>query len=164
MPFTDDLIKNNQSYAAASFGHSGIPAVPAKHVAVVTCMDARIDVFGVLGLKEGDAHIIRNAGGVVTEDVIRSLTISQRVLGTCEIVLIHHTDCGMLSVSNGELQDQIEADAGVRPSFDLGAFDDLETDVRESIARIQASPFIPDKTAIRGFVLDLETGELAEVV
>ncbi|MEX2587917.1 MAG: carbonic anhydrase [Actinomycetota bacterium] len=166
MTSTDDLIKNNQSYAAASssFSRANASATPMKRVAVVACMDARVNVFELLGLQEGDAHVIRNAGGVVTDDVIRSLTISQRLLGTREVVLIHHTDCGMLSVAEEELRAEIEADTGVRPPFDLGVFDDLEADVRESIARIQASLFIPNKTAVRGFVLDLKTGELNEVV
>lgn len=164
MASTDDLIKNSQRFARTSFGRLDVPVAPAKRVAVVTCMDARINVFELLGLEEGDAHVVRNAGGVVTEDVIRSLTLSQRLLGTEEIILIHHTDCGMLSVTEGQMLAEIEADAGVRPSFELGAFDDLETDVRESIARIQASPFIPNRQAVRGFVLDLTTGELGEVV
>lgn len=162
MTLTDELVKKNQAYAA-SFDQPRLPAAPGWKVAVVTCMDARINVFGVLGLQEGDAHVIRNAGGVVTEDVIRSLVISQRLLGTSEIVLIHHTDCGMLTFSDDAVKAEIETDTGIRPPFALESFSDLEEDVFQSIARIRSNPFIPNKDAIRGFVLDIRTGKLSEV-
>jgi carbonic anhydrase len=159
---TDTFVANSERYAA-SFDKGDLPMPPALHTAVVACMDARLNPYAVLGLSEGDAHIIRNAGGVVTDDVIRSLTISQRLLGTSEIVLIHHTDCGMLTFRDDDLKAQIEADTGIRPSFALEAFTDLDADVRQSIARIKASPFIPDKDSIRGFVYEVETGRLREV-
>src|SRR5438105_4627727 len=162
MSVTDDLVRNNQSYAG-SFKKGDLPLPPAKHVAVLACMDARLDVHKILGLQEGDSHVIRNAGGVVTDDVIRSLAISQRLLGTTEIVLIHHTDCGMLTFRDDELKAQIEADTGIRPPFALEAFPDLDGDVRQSIARIKASPFVPNKGSIRGFVYEVETGRLREV-
>ena len=136
---------------------------PAKKVSIVACMDARIETGRLLGLEEGDAHVIRNAGGVVTDDVIRSLAISQRLLGTQEIILIHHTDCGMLTFRDDEVKAQIEADTGLRPPFALEAFSAPEDDVRQSIRRIQASPFVPHKDKIRGFVYDVETGHLNEV-
>ncbi len=136
---------------------------PAKKVAVIACMDARVNVYGALGLSEGDAHVIRNAGGVVTEDEIRSLAISQRLLGTEEIILIHHTDCGMLTFRDDDLRDAIEQDTGIRPPWAPEAFADLEGDVRQSIARIHASPFIPNKASVRGFVYEVETGKLREV-
>jgi carbonic anhydrase len=136
---------------------------PGKGVAVVACMDARLNVYGMLGIEEGDAHVIRNAGGVVTDDEIRSLVISQRLLGTREIVLIHHTDCGMLTFTDDVVKDQIQADTGIRPDFALESFPDLDEDVRQSMARIQASPFIPHKDAVRGFVYEVETGRLREV-
>ena len=132
-------------------------------LAIVTCMDARLDVFSALGLRAGDAHVLRNAGGVVTDDVIRSLILSQRLLGTEEILLIHHTNCGMVTFRDDELKAQIYAETGVRPPFALEAFPDLDDDVRQSIARIQASPFLPKKDAVRGFVYEVETGKLREV-
>src|SRR5437868_9282955 len=150
MRVTDELLKNNETYAR-SFDKGSLPLPPARKLAVLACMDARLHVSKILGLKEGDAHVIRNAGGVVTDDVIRSLTISQRLLGTNEIILIHHTDCGMLTFHDDEVKAQIEADTGIRPPFALEAFGDLDADVRQSIARIKASPFIPNKDAIRGF-------------
>jgi carbonic anhydrase len=159
---TDTFVANAERYAA-SFDQGDLPMPPASHAAVVACMDARLNPYGVLGLSEGDAHVIRNAGGVVTDDVIRSLAISQRLLGTNEIILIHHTDCGMLTFRDDDLKAQIEADTGIRPSFALEAFSDLDADVRQSIARIKASPFIPDKDSIRGFVYEVETGRLREV-
>jgi carbonic anhydrase len=159
---TDDLLRNNQDYAA-SFSSGDLPMPPATQVAVVACMDARLSVYGILGLREGDAHVIRNAGGVVTDDVIRSLTISQRLLGTREVILIHHTDCGMLTFKDDEVKADIEADTGLRPPFALEAFSDLDQDVRQSIARIKASPFVPRKESVRGFVLDVRTGALREV-
>lgn len=161
MTATDDLVGNAASFAAA-FDQAELPAVPARRVAVVACMDARLNVYAVLGLHEGDAHVIRNAGGVVTDDVIRSLTISQRLLGTTEIVLIHHTECGMLTFSDDEFRAALEADTGLRPPWAAESFPDLTGDVRQSIRRIEASPFLPSK-AVRGFVYDVRTGRLDEV-
>ena len=163
MTVTDQLLANAEAYAA-SFDKGDLPMPPAGHVAVVACMDARLNPYGILGLSEGDAHIIRNAGGVVTDDAIRSLTISQRLLGTTEIILIHHTDCGMLTFRDDEVKDQIEADTGIRPPFALEAFPDVDEDVRQSIARIKASPFVPRKDGIRGFVYEVEKGILREVL
>src|SRR6266581_4725108 len=162
MSVSDELLRNNERYAA-SFDKGGLPLPPGQHVAVVACMDARLNVYGILGLQEGEAHVIRNAGGVVTDDVIRSLTISQRLLGTREIILIHHTDCGMLTFTDDEVKAQIEADTGIRPPFALEAFGDVDADVRQSIARIKASPFVPSKDSIRGFVYEVETGRLREI-
>ena len=162
MSATDDLLRNNEAYAEA-FEKGDLPLPPARGVAVVACMDARLDVHKILGLEEGDAHVIRNAGGVITDDEIRSLAISQRLLGTTEIVLIHHTDCGMLTFSDDELKQQIQEDVGVKPHFSMESFSDLEEDVRQSIARIQHSPFVPHKNAVRGFVYEVETGRLREV-
>jgi carbonic anhydrase len=159
---TDELLRNNADYAAA-FQAGDLPLPPAAQVAVVACMDARLNPYGALGLSEGDAHIIRNAGGVVTDDAIRSLTISQRLLGTREIILIHHTDCGMLTFNDDDVKAAIEKDTGLRPPFALEAFSDLDDDVRQSIRRIQASPFIPNKESVRGFVYDVGTGQLREV-
>ena len=162
MSVTDDLLQNNERYSE-DFDKGDLPLPPAKGVAVVACMDARLNVYGMLGLQEGDAHVIRNAGGVITDDEIRSLAISQRLLGTREIILIHHTDCGMLTFSDDELKAQIHEEAGIKPHFSMEAFSDLEEDVRQSIARIQASPFIPHKGSVRGFVYEVETGRLREV-
>jgi carbonic anhydrase len=159
---TDELLANNEKYAA-NFAKGELPMPPGKKVAVVACMDARLDPARTLGLEEGDAHVIRNAGGVVSDDAIRSLVISQRLLGTEEIILIHHTDCGMLTFTDGAVKDSIEADTGIRPHFALEAFSDLDTDIRQSIARIKASPFVPNKNNIRGFVYEVETGKLREV-
>jgi len=162
MSATDQFLVANDAYAS-DFQHGDKPLPPAKKVAVVACMDARIETGALLGLNEGDAHVIRNAGGVVTEDVIRSLTISQRLLGTEEIVLIHHTDCGMLTFKDDEVKDQILKDTGLRPDFALEAFPNLEDDVRQSIKRIKSSPFVPKTDRIRGFVYQVETGKLKEV-
>ena len=162
MSATDDFLANNARYADR-FDKGDVPLPPGRKTAVVACMDARIETGALLGLKEGDAHVIRNAGGVVTDDVLRSLTISQRLLGTREIILIHHTDCGMVTFSDDAVKAQIEADTGVRPSFALEAFPDAEEDVRQSIRRIEACPFIPEKGQIRGFVYDVATGKLNEV-
>jgi len=160
MSVTDDLLTNNATYAASFAGP--LPLPPAKHVAVVACMDARLNVYALLGLNEGEAHVIRNAGGVVTEDEIRSLAISQRLLGTEEIILIHHTDCGMLTFTDDDFKQSILDDTGVKPAWAAEAFADLDDDVRQSIARIEASPFVPKKN-VRGFVFDVATGELREV-
>jgi carbonic anhydrase len=161
MTVTDDLLANNAGYVASFAGP--LPLPPAKQVAVVACMDARLDVYRVLGLNEGDAHVIRNAGGVITEDEIRSLAISQRLLGTREIILIHHTDCGMLTFTDDEFKQSIQDDTGIKPAWAAEAFGDLEQDVRQSIARINASPFVPVKDSVRGFVFDVATGQLNEV-
>jgi carbonic anhydrase len=158
---TDEFLARNQHYAASFTGP--LPLPPARHVAVVACMDARLDPQAVLGLAEGDAHVIRNAGGVVTEDAIRSLAISQRLLGTTEIILIHHTDCGMLTFTDDAFKQQVLDDTGLRPAWAAEAFGDLDADVRQSIARIQASPFVPHKDHVRGFVFDVATGQLNEV-
>ena len=162
MTVTDDLLENNARYAD-SFDKGDLPLPPGRGLAVVACMDARLDTHKLLGLVEGDAHVIRNAGGVVSDDVVRSLTISQRLLGTSEIILIHHTDCGMVTFKDDDVKDAIEADTGIRPSFAMEAFPDLEQDVRQSISRIMASPFVPVKDNIRGFVYDCATGKLNEV-
>jgi carbonic anhydrase len=157
----EDLLGNNERYAA-SFGGL-LPMPPALHVAVLACMDARLDVYAMLGLTEGQAHVIRNAGGVATDDAVRSLVISQRLLGTREVILVHHTDCGMLTFRDDELKEQIRADTGIRPPFSLEAFPDPDDDVRQTIARIESSPFIPYKDAIRGYVFEVDTGRLREV-
>jgi len=162
MSVTDELLRNAERYAE-SFDKRDLPLSPAKKVAVVACMDARLLPSRVLGLQEGDAHIIRNAGGVVTDDEIRSLAISQRLLGTEEIILIHHTDCGMLTFTDDEFKRSVQDDTGIKPEWAAEAFTDLDEDVRQSIARIKASPFVPRKHSIRGFVYEVETGRLREV-
>ena len=162
MSVTDELLRNSERYADA-FDKGNLPLSPSKPLVVVACMDARLNPYGVLGLQEGDVHVVRNAGGVITDDVIRSLTISQRLLGTREILLIHHTDCGMLTFKDDDVKAQIEAEVGFRPPFALEAFPDPDEDVRQSIARIKASPFIPHKDSVRGFVYDVKTGRLREV-
>ena len=162
MTVTDELLRNNARYAEG-FDKGDLPLPPAKGVAVVACMDARLHVSKILGLGEGDAHIIRNAGGVVTDDEIRSLAISQRLLGTREIILIHHTDCGMLTFKDDEFRHQIQEETGVRPAWAAEAFSDLDEDVRQNIARIKVSPFIPYKDSVRGFIYEVETGKLREV-
>ena len=162
MTVTDELLRNNAEFAS-TFSKGDLPMPPGKHLAVVACMDARLNVYALLGLEEGQAHVIRNAGGVVTEDVIRSLAISQRLLGTNEVILVHHTDCGMLTFTDDQVKADIEADTGLRPHFALEAFSDLERDIRQSIARIKASPFVPNKDSVRGFVFDVTTGKLQEV-
>ena len=162
MTVTDELLRNNADFAS-SFAKGDLPMPPGKGLAVVACMDARLNVYALLGLQEGEAHVIRNAGGVVTEDVIRSLAISQRLLGTNEVILVHHTDCGMLTFTDDQVKADIEADTGLRPHFALEAFSDLERDIRQSIARIKASPFVPNKDSVRGFIFDVTTGKLQEV-
>ncbi|MCW2908319.1 MAG: carbonic anhydrase [Actinomycetia bacterium] len=161
MTATDELLANNDRYAE-SFG-GPLPLPPSKHLAVVACMDARLNVYAILGLNDGEAHVIRNAGGVVTDDEIRSLTISQRLLGTQEIILIHHTECGMLTFTDDDFKASIQKDTGIKPEWAAEAFPDLDEDVRQSIARIKASPFIPHKESVRGFVFDVATGKLREV-
>ena len=162
MSATDEYLKNNEAYAAQFSGP--LPLPPASHVAVVACMDARLNVYGILGLKEGETHVIRNAGGVVTDDEVRSLAISQRLLGTTEIILIHHTDCGMLTFTDDGFKRAIQDETGIKPEWAAEAFTNLDEDVRQSIARIKASPFIPHKDSVRGFVFDVATGKLNEVM
>ncbi len=159
---TEKYLRNNERYAAAFDGP--LPLPPAKHTAIVACMDARLDVYRMLGLHEGDSHVIRNAGGVVTDDAIRSLVISQRLLGTNEIILIHHTDCGMLTFTDDALRTSIAAETGFKPPYALQAFDDLESDVRGGIARIKADPHLLHRNRVRGFIFDVATGKLNEVL
>lgn len=161
MSVTDEYLKNNEAYAANFSGP--LPLPPSRNIAVVACMDARLDVYGILGLGQGESHVIRNAGGVVTDDEIRSLAISQRLLGTKEIILIHHTDCGMLTFTDDEFKAGIQSETGIKPEWAAEAFSDLDEDVRQSIKRIKNSPFIPHTDAVRGFVFDVATGKLNEV-
>ncbi|MBL7495516.1 carbonic anhydrase [Frankia sp. CNm7] len=162
MSVTDEYLANNTVYAQSFAGP--LPLPPARQVAVVACMDARLNVYGILGLAEGEAHVIRNAGGVVTDDAIRSLAISQRLLGTREIILIHHTECGMVTFTDDAFKRAIQDETGIKPAWAAEAFPDLDEDVRQSIARIKASPFIPHRDAVRGFVFDVATGLLKEIV
>jgi carbonic anhydrase len=162
MSVTDDLLANAERYAA-TFDKGDLPLPPARHIAVLACMDARLNPYGLLGLREGDAHVIRNAGGVVTAGELRSLAISQRLLGTTEIILIHHTDCGMLTFTDDEFKGAIEREVGVKPPWSAEAFTDLDADVRQSVRRILDDPFIPVKDSVRGFVYDVATGKLREV-
>jgi carbonic anhydrase len=162
MSVIDQLLTNAERYREA-FDKGELPLPPAKRVAIVACMDARLNPYGLLGLSEGDAHVIRNAGGVITDDEIRSLSISQRLLGTEEIMLIHHTDCGMLTFGDDDFRCQVQQETGVKPEWAAEAFDDVDEDVRQSIARIKTSPFIPNKGNVRGFVYEVETGVLREV-
>ena len=161
MSVADEYLRNNAAYART---YAGPPAGrPSRHAAIVACMDSRMKISGLLGMGDGESHVIRNAGGVVTDDVIRSLAISQRLLGTTEIILIHHTDCGLQKITDDEFKRQIEAETGIRPSWAVEAFGDAAQDVRQSIGRIKASPFIPHKDGVRGFVFDVATGRLNEV-
>ena len=162
MSVIDEILTHNEAYANR-FDKGHLPMPPAKKLAAVVCMDARLETGALLALVEGDAHVIRNAGGVVTDDVIRSLTISQRLLGTREIMLIHHTDCGMLTFRDDELKQQILEDTGIKPHFAMESFSDLEADLRQSLARVKASPFIPHKKEVRGFIYDVSSGHLREV-
>jgi carbonic anhydrase len=162
MTVTDELLANAEAYAA-HFDQGDLPLPPAKRVAVVACMDARLNPYGLLGLHEGDAHVIRNAGGVITDDEIRSLAISQRLLGTEEILLIHHTDCGMQTFTDDDFRRSVQADTGIKPEWAAESFSDIDEDVLQSVARIKASPFIPRKESVRGFVYDVHTGRLREV-
>ena len=162
MSVIDEILEHNEEYVG-QFSRGSLPMPPAKKLAVVACMDARLETGVLLKLVEGDAHVIRNAGGVVTEDVIRSLTISQRLLGTREIMLIHHTDCGMVTFTDDGLKQQILEETGLKPSFAMEAFQDIDADVRQSMARVHASPFIPHKQEVRGFVYDVGSGHLREV-
>jgi carbonic anhydrase len=161
MSVTDEYLKNNEAYASTFTGP--LPLPPSKHVAVVACMDARLDVYRILGLGDGEAYVIRNAGGVITDDEIRSLTISQRLLGTKEIILIHHTDCGMLTFTDDGFKQQIQDDTGIKPEWAAEAFVDLEEDVRQSLRRIEASPFVTKHESLRGFIFDVATSNLEEV-
>jgi carbonic anhydrase len=161
MSAVDDYARNNEQYALTHAG--GAPGRPSRHIAIVACMDSRMDFSPMLGLRDGEAHVIRNAGGVVTDDVVRSLAISQRLLSTREIMLIHHTDCGMQKTTDDEFKRAVEAETGIRPHWAVESFGDPEQDVRQSIGRLRASPFIPHKDAIRGFVFDVDTGKLNEV-
>ncbi len=162
MTVTDELLANAERYAA-TFDKGALPLPPAKHIAIVACMDARLNPYGLLGLSEGDAHVIRNAGGIITQDELRSLAISQRLLGTKEIVLIHHTDCGMLTFTDDAFRQQIEKETGIKPTWAAEAFTDLDTDVRQNLARVHAEAAIPIKDSVRGFVYDVATGKLREV-
>ena len=162
MTVIDELLESARAYAT-SFDKGDLPMPPGRHVAIVACMDARLNPYGLLGLSEGEAHVIRNAGGVITEDEIRSLAISQRLLGTREIMLIHHTDCGMLTFTDDDFKAQIEADTGIRPPWAPESFRDPADDVRQSLARIAANPFIPHKDVVRGFVYKVTDGSLTEV-
>ena len=162
MSVADEYLRNNEDYASTYAGP--LPVRPSRHAAIVACMDSRMKIFGLLGMGDGESHVIRNAGGVVTDDVIRSLAVSQRLLGTTEIILIHHTDCGMLTFTDDEFKAAIQADTGIKPAWSAEAFGDLDEDVRQSIARIKGSPFIPHTGAVRGFVFDVATGKLNEVV
>ena len=161
-PNTDELLENNEAYVG-QFSDVGLALNPKRHMTVVACMDSRMDIFEMLGLKHGDAHIIRNAGGVVTDDVIRSLVVSQRFMGTREVVLIHHTNCGLQAISEDEFKHEIEDECGFKPWWALETFRDPFADVRQSMARIHHSPFVKYKDHIRGFVYDVETGALHEV-
>jgi carbonic anhydrase len=162
MSAIDELVQNAERYADG-FDKGDLPLPPARRVAIVACMDARLNPYGLLGLAEGDAHVIRNAGGVITDDEIRSLAISQRLLGTEEIMLIHHTDCGMLTFGDDEFRRQVQDDCGVKPQWAVETFSDLDEDLRQSVARIRSSPFVPKKDRVRGFVYEVETGRLREV-
>jgi len=162
MSTTDDLLRNNERFAAG-FDKGDLPLPPARKIAVVACMDARLNPYPILGLELGDAHVIRNAGGVITDDEIRSLAISQHLLGTEEIMLIHHTDCGMLTFSDQDFANKLESEVGQRPTWEARSFSDLDQDVRDSIQRIKDSPFVPRKDSVRGFVYEVETGKLREV-
>ena len=162
MSQTDELLRNAEEFAK-DFDKGDLPMPPGRKVAIVACMDARLSPFALLGLEVGDAHVIRNAGGVITEDEIRSLAISQRLLGTEEIILIHHTDCGMLTFTDDEFRQSILEETGIKPSWTAESFSDLEGDLRQSLARVKSSPFIPNKDSVRGFVYEVETGKLREV-
>ena len=163
MTVTDELLEAAKSYAAG-FDKGGLPMPPGRKIAIVACMDARLNPYGLLGLQEGDAHVIRNAGGVITDDEIRSLAISQRLLGTEEIVLIHHTDCGMLTFTDDGFKQSILEETGIKPEWAAESFEDVDADVRQSLDRVKASPFIPKKESVRGFVYEVETGNLREVI
>jgi len=161
-PSTDALLANNVAYAR-DFHDGDLAVAPRRHLAIVACMDSRMDIFGILGLEHGEAHVIRNAGGVITDDVIRSLCVSQRLLGTQEVILLHHTDCGLQKVSDDTFKAELEAELGVKPDWSVESFTDPVADVRQSIRRLQLTPFVRHKEHIRGFVYDVSTGRLDEV-
>ena len=161
MTVTDDYLANNANYASSFQGP--LPLPPSKHVAVLACMDARLDVYRALGINEGESHVIRNAGGVATDDAIRSLAISQRLLGTREIILIHHTDCGMLTFTDDEFKRGIQEETGVKPPWAAESFSDIAEAVRQSLRRILYSPFVTKHESLRGFIFDVATGKLEEV-
>ncbi|GAA1199969.1 beta-class carbonic anhydrase [Prauserella alba] len=162
MTAIDLLLKRNAELGDAVTGDRSSPR-PSQHVAILTCMDARIRVFQLLGLVEGESHILRNAGGVVTDDTIRSLSLSQRKLGTREVMVIQHTDCGLSSVTDDGYKDELEADTGLRPTWAVEAFRDVESSVRTSVERVKQSTFLPHRDMVRGFVYDVHTGRLSEV-
>lgn len=161
MSVTDEYLKNNEKYAEHFPGP--LPRPPSKRVAIVACMDSRMDIYDMLGMRPGEANVIRNAGGVITDEEIRSLAISQRLLGTREIMLIHHTDCPLLGITDDVFKNQIQAEAGARPSWPVESFPDLASDLRRCIARIKLSVFLPHRDAVRGFIYDVTTGRLQEV-
>ena len=163
MSVTDELLRNAERYAA-EFDKGDLPLPPAKHVAVLACMDARLNPYGILGLQEGDAHVIRNAGGVANDDALRSLVVSQRKLGTREVIVILHTDCGMRTFAEDAFAEELEAETGVRPAWQTTSFNEIEADVRRAVARVRSSSFLPHVDAVRGFVYEVETGLLTEVV
>jgi carbonic anhydrase len=162
-PNTDELVANNAEYAK-TFAHAGLPVEPGRHVAVVACMDSRMPIFQILGMGYGEAHVIRNAGGVITDDVIRSLCLSQRYLGTREIILLHHTDCGLQRVTEDQLKQELEAELGIKPWWAVESFSDPYLDTKQSMERLRHTPFVPYKQHLRGFVYDVDTGLLNEVV
>ena len=162
MSVADEYLRNNEEYARTYAGP--LPVRPSRHAAIVACMDSRMKIFGLLGMADGESHVIRNAGGVMTDDMIRSLAISQRLLGTTEVILVHHTDCGMAETTEDTFKGALEAETGIRPPWAVEAFADVAADVRQSVARLKASPFIPHKDAIRGLVFDVATGRLHEVI
>lgn len=160
--YVDDLVAGNARYAAG-FDAAGLQTEPSRQLAIVACMDSRMDCFAMLGLGNGEAHVIRNAGGIVTDDVIRSLCLSQRFLGTREIMLIHHTDCGLSKVDEGAFRTELEAEVGIKPAWSLESFTDPYADVRQSIERLRVSPFVPHTDHVRGFVYEVDDGRLHEV-
>ncbi len=162
MSAIEDLLVNNAAFADGSPRES-LEVSPKRRLAIVTCMDSRLDVFAALGLGHGEAHILRNAGGVITDDVIRSLSVSQRRLGTREVMLIHHTDCGLMKITDDGFRAELQAEAGVAPPFAIESFSDLDADVRQSILRVRRSPFLLHRDAVRGFVYDVDSHELREV-
>jgi len=162
MSVIDELVENNRAYVAGH-GHRELPTSPALHLAVLTCMDSRLDLFGALGLDLGEAHLIRNAGGIATDDAVRSLLLSQRLLGTRAIMVIHHSRCGLETFDEEELQDELEAAFGVRAPFRLGAYHDADADVRATVATLRQSPFV-ETTEVRGFVFNVDDGDLREVL
>jgi len=162
MDTIDELFENNKAFAAG-LSERHLDVEPQRRLAIVTCMDSRLDVFAALGLDDGEAHVLRNAGGIVTDDVIRSLAISQRRLGTREVMLIHHTDCGMQKITDDGFRMELQETTGVSPSFAIESFKDVEVDVRQSILRVRRSPFLPHREVVRGFVYDVDTHRLREV-